>query len=65
MPNRMVHGYGYDAYFIIAEQEEIQREFQDSGISIVRPLSTTDYANKEFVFEDIDGKWVALGNKEN
>ncbi|WP_055106741.1 VOC family protein [Paenibacillus ihumii] len=65
LPNRAVHGYGYDAYFITTSQEEIQRELQDLGVNIVRPLSTTDYSNKEFVFEDVDGRWIAVGNKVN
>lgn len=65
LPNRAVHGYGYDAYFITTEQEEMQRELLDLGVNIVRPLATTDYNNKEFVFEDVDGRWIAVGNKEN
>ena len=26
-------------------------------------LSMTDYNNSEFVFEDIDGRWIAVGRK--
>ncbi|WP_188540881.1 VOC family protein [Paenibacillus segetis] len=62
-PNRISHGYGYDAYFIAYEQKEIEKEIANLGIKIVRPLSTTDYNNHEFVFEDIDGRWIAVGNK--
>ena len=64
IPNRISHGYGYDAYFITNAQEELEKEFYELGIKIVRPLSKTDYNNKEFVFEDIDGRWIAIGNKE-
>ncbi len=63
VPNRINHGYGYDGYFITINQEEIVSELLKSGITIVRPLSKTDYNNKEFVFEDIDGRWIAVGNK--
>lgn len=61
--NRVQHGYGYDAYFIADNQKELEQELSDLGISIVRPLSTTDYNNREFVFEDVDGRWIAVGNK--
>jgi hypothetical protein len=63
VPNRAQHGYGYDGYFITDEQEEFQREMLDLGIKIARALSTTDYSNNEFVFEDCDGRWIAVGKK--
>lgn len=63
-PNRAIHGYGYDAYFIAENQEEMEKELVDLGVQIVRPLGITDYSNKEFVFEDIDGRWIAVGNKQ-
>ena len=44
-------------------QKELQDELIDLGVKIVSPLSTTDYNNKEFVFEDIDRRWIAVGNK--
>lgn len=62
-PNRKQYGYGYDAYFITEKQAVMQQEFVDKGITIVRPLMVTDYGNKEFVFEDIDARWIAVGNK--
>ncbi|MGE8205540.1 VOC family protein [Heyndrickxia sp. NPDC080065] len=65
IPNRIQHGYGYDAYFISESQEEIEKEFTSLGVKIIRSLTSTDYNNKEFVFEDIDGRWIAVGNKES
>jgi catechol 2,3-dioxygenase-like lactoylglutathione lyase family enzyme len=64
LPNRLRYGYGYDAYFITFMQEELQQEFLDKGAKIVRPLSITDYQNKEFVLEDIDGRHIAFGIKQ-
>lgn len=61
--NRELYGYGYDAYFITEEQEELQNEFVSRGAKIVRPLKMTDYHNTEFVIEDIDGRWIAFGIK--
>ena len=62
IPNREL--YGYDGYFITKNQEKLQEEFLNSGANIVRPLSNTDYHNKEFVVEDIDGRWIGFGIKE-
>ncbi|AJS58814.1 glyoxalase [Paenibacillus sp. IHBB 10380] len=64
-PNRLIHGYGYDAYLITSEQKEIENEFINLGVKIIRPLARTDYNNSEFVFEDIDGRWIAVGKKQS
>ena len=63
VPNRALYGYGYDAYFYVEEQEPLEKEFERQGVKIVRPLSITDYQNREFVVEDIDGRWLAFGLK--
>jgi predicted enzyme related to lactoylglutathione lyase len=65
IPNRNLYGYGYDAYFITDSQEKLQEEFRSAGANIVRPLFNTDYHNKEFVLEDIDGRWIGFGIKGN
>lgn len=64
-PNRELYGYGYDAYFVTDEQEKFQKEFQNNGCKIVRFLQETDYRNKEFVLEDIDGRWIGFGIKHD
>ncbi|WP_062050461.1 VOC family protein [Bacillus sp. JCM 19034] len=63
IPNRDLYGYGYDAYFITKDQEELQEELVSSDVKIVRFLHDTDYNNKEFVVEDIDARWIAFGIK--
>lgn len=63
-PNRETHGYGYDAYLVTDDQESLQEELIALGVKVVRPLSVTDYNNKEFVFEDIDRRWIAVGKKQ-
>lgn len=63
IPNRDLYGYGYDAYFITKDQEELQEELVNSNVKIVLFLDNTDYNNKEFVVEDIDGRWLAFGIK--
>ena len=64
-PNRELYGYGYDAYFITDDQEGLQNEYIDKGVKIVRPLQKTDYHNQEFVIEDIDGRWIGFGIKND
>mgnify|MGYP000129701390 CR=1 FL=1 len=64
VPNRELYGYGYDAYFITGNQAALQAELQKAGAKIVRPLSKTDYHNREFVVEDVDGRWIGFGMKE-
>ena len=63
-PNRELYGYGYNAYFITKNQEQLKQEFLDAGAKIVSKLSNTDYCNKEFVLEDIDGRWIGFGIKD-
>lgn len=64
-PNRELYGYGYDAYLYTDDQEALEQEYSSKGVKVVRPLSITDYRNKEFVIEDIDGRWLAFGLKQS
>ena len=63
IPNRTLYGYGEDAYLYVDNQEALEQELLAKGVKIVRPLAVTDYQNKEFVIEDIDGRWLAFGLK--
>ena len=63
IPNRELYGYGYDAYFITKDQEKLLEELINSNVKIIRKIENTDYNNKEFVVEDIDGRWIAFGIK--
>ena len=64
VPNRILYGYGYDAYFYTREQQTLQDEFIRSEVHVVKSLCVTDYRNNEFVIEDIDGRWIGFGVKE-
>lgn len=63
LPNRTLYGYGFDAYLYTEDQELLEKEFVDKGVNFARRLNITDYQNKEFVIEDIDGRWLAFGLK--
>ena len=60
-PNHELYGYGYDAYLITQDQDELQRELTSAGALIVRSLARTDYHNSEFVIEEVDGRWIGFG----
>ena len=63
IPNRTLYGYGFDAYLYTEFQEQLEQEFAEKGVKFARPLKVTDYQNKEFVVEDVDGRWLAFGLK--
>lgn len=65
VPNRELYGYDYDAYFIAEGQDALQSEFLNNGATIIRKLCTTDYDNREFVLQDIDGRWIGFGMKKS
>ena len=64
VPNRVLYGYGGDAYVIVRDQQTLQDEYEAKGVKIVQRLHKTDYHNREFVIEDIDGRWIYFGSKE-
>ena len=63
--NRELYGYGYDAYLYTSEMEELEKQLRRNRVKIARPLSMTEYRHREFVIEDIDGRWIAFGRKED
>jgi catechol 2,3-dioxygenase-like lactoylglutathione lyase family enzyme len=62
-PNRILHGTGYDGYFTTNDVESLYKEFVSTKVKIIKHLSKTDYGNLEFVIEDIDKRWIAVGLK--
>lgn len=65
LPNRELYGYGYDAYIYTTRQEFIEKELINKNVKIIKQLNTTDYQNKEFVIEDLDGRWIAFRLKQD
>ena len=63
IPNRILYGYGYDAYVYTDKQDRFLEEFKNKGVKIIKDLSIKDYNNKEFVIEDFDGRHIAFGLK--
>lgn len=51
--NRVLYGYGYDAYIYTQNLEDFKNELLSKNIKIIKSLNITDYQNKEIVIEDI------------
>jgi catechol 2,3-dioxygenase-like lactoylglutathione lyase family enzyme len=63
VPNRLRHGFGYDAYLITDQQTALHRELAAAGAKVARAPEMTDYHNVEFAVEDADGRWLGFGIK--
>ena len=57
--NRELYGRGFDAYFMTNDIDGLKNEFMEKGANIIQSLEKAD--NKEFVVEDIDGRWLCFG----
>ena len=44
--------------------KNLEKELSEKGVKMIKSLNITDYQNREFVIEDIDGRWIAFGLKE-
>lgn len=64
IPNRELYGCGGDAYIIAKELQALQEEFASKGIRLIKTLHKTDYNNRELVIEDIDGRHIYFGIKQ-
>jgi catechol 2,3-dioxygenase-like lactoylglutathione lyase family enzyme len=65
IPKRKSYGHWYDAYFITDNQKKLQEELRTAGANIVLQLFHTEYNHQEFVVEDVDGRWICFGIKED
>lgn len=61
MPNRALYGDGCDVYVYVDHPGKLEKEFQRRGAKLVRTLADTQ--NREFILEDIDGRWLSFGSK--
>src|SRR4030042_1443497 len=62
--NRIRYGAGYDAFLAPESPEGIDglhAEFAEGGVRIVQAPVWTPYGVYEFVFEDVDGRWIGVG----
>lgn len=58
MPNRVLYGGGCDVYLYTDDPAGLEKEFRRKGAKLVRTLADTQ--GREFVLEDVDGRWLAF-----
>lgn len=63
MPNRALYGGGCDVYIYVDRPADLEKEFQRKGARLVRTLEDTQ--GREFVLEDIDGRWLAFCSRSS
>lgn len=52
----------WDAYIWIEDADQLYKEFTAKAISIIKPLQNTEYGNRDFEIEDIDGYILCFGH---
>lgn len=66
-PNREAYGIPYDMYIYVSEPKMLELELNGKGVKIIKPLpevSQSSTINREFVFEDIDGRHICVSQRE-
>jgi uncharacterized glyoxalase superfamily protein PhnB len=56
-------GNGVDAYFVVADVDEVYIEFQENGANVVEPIASYDYGMREFQIEDINGYRLTIAEE--
>ncbi|MDP4093300.1 MAG: VOC family protein [Bacillota bacterium] len=62
--NTQRYGTGYDAYIdtdTVDGVDIIYEEYLSKGVKIISKPRKMDYGSYEFVFEDIDGRFIGVG----
>ena len=65
-PLREVCGIDYDLYIYVSEPMMLQMELTNNGVTIIKALSDAGEftgVNREFVFEDIDGRHICVSQR--
>jgi predicted enzyme related to lactoylglutathione lyase len=56
-------GNGVDAYFVVADVDEVYIEFQENGANVVEPIASYDYGMREFQIQDINGYRLTIAEE--
>lgn len=70
LPLRKVYGIPYDAYIYVAEPLLLLNELKSADIKIIKELESSEKSvnsgiNREFVFEDCDGRHICVSQCDN
>lgn len=66
-PNRVLYGISYDFYIYVSEPKMLELELTGKGVKIIKPLpeaTSSSNINREFVFEDNDGRHICVSQRE-
>lgn len=67
IPNREAYGIPYDMYIYASEPKMLELELVGKDVKIIKPLpapTESSNVNREFVFEDIDGRHICVSQRE-
>lgn len=67
LPNREAFGIPYDMYIYVSEPKMLELELIGKNVKIIKALpdaSETSNVNREFVFEDIDGRHICVSQRD-
>ncbi|GMN09736.1 hypothetical protein MTsPCn9_17790 [Croceitalea sp. MTPC9] len=52
----------WDAYIWVDNADVLFEEFSEKGVSIIKSLQNTEYGNRDFEIEDLDGYILCFGH---
>ncbi|WP_299116003.1 VOC family protein [uncultured Winogradskyella sp.] len=52
----------WDAYIWVKDADKLYKEFIANDVSIIKPIQNTQYGNRDFEIEDIDGYILCFGH---
>ncbi|WP_299525138.1 VOC family protein [Winogradskyella sp.] len=52
----------WDAYLWVEDADQLFNEFKSREVSIIKPIGNTEYGNRDFEIEDIDGYILCFGH---
>ena len=64
---RDLYGIPYDLYIYVSEPMLLQNELVSAGVTIIKELPDAkdqSDTNREFVFEDLDGRHICVSQRE-
>ena len=55
----------WDAYIWVENADDLYQQFKAKKVSIIKPIQDTEYGNRDFEIEDIDGYILCFGRSIN
>ncbi len=52
----------WDSYVWVENADDLYNEFKKNGVSIIKDIQNTEYGNRDFEIEDLDGYIICFGH---